>query len=154
MKRILSNPFIILASRIILGLIFIMAAAGKISSPASFAQEVNNYAFLPYYTINIMAIFLPWIELIAGIFLISGVRIKASSAIAGSLLIIFIIAVASAMIRGLNIDCGCYSHIINDPVGWRKIFENVGQLALALLIFIFPVIKFTFENLIQKNSLR
>lgn len=152
MNKILSNPALLLIARIVLGLIFIIASAGKIYNPAVFAQEISNYDFMPYFTINLMAIILPWIELIAGIFLISGIRLKASSAIIGALLIVFIIAVATAMARGLNINCGCYSHVANDPVGWKKIIENTIQLALALWIYIFPVKKFTFENFIMNNS--
>ncbi len=151
-KKILGNPLIVLSARLILGMIFIMAAAGKIANPAVFAQEINNYDIMPYFTINIFALILPWIELICGLFLIGGIRLRASAAITGALLIVFIIAVASAMARGLNISCGCYSHIQEQPISWMKIFENLGQLALAGIVFFFPVKKFTFEELVLRNS--
>jgi uncharacterized membrane protein YphA (DoxX/SURF4 family) len=89
---------------------------------------------------------LPWLELISGMMLIFGIKLKANSIITGGLLIIFIIAVFSAMMRGLNINCGCFSNKIT-IVGWNKILENTGLLLLAIALYFTQSRKFSFlEN--------
>ena len=151
-NNILNNEFILLAARIIIGLIFIFASIAKITDPATFAKEINNYGIVPFYFTNIMSLVLPWVELICGIFLISGVRLKSSSAISVVLYIIFTVAVGIALIKGLNITCGCHTKITAENVGVRKIIENTGLLILCLYIFFYPAKKFTLEQIAFKEN--
>ena len=58
--------------RIILGVLFIFAGATKIGNPAAFADDINNYRMLPYILVSLMAVVLPWIEIIAGLLLVFG----------------------------------------------------------------------------------
>lgn len=149
MRKILENSIINLIVRIFLGVFFLSAALGKAAEPALFAKEIANYAIIPDPFINLVALIIPWIELIVSIFLIFGIRLKSSSAITSILLVIFIIAVGSAMARGLDINCGCFSQKIQ-YVGWPKILENTGLLILSIYLFFFPVKKLTIENLADK----
>ncbi|MGA2296529.1 MAG: MauE/DoxX family redox-associated membrane protein [FCB group bacterium] len=150
LKKIINNPVLNLAVRILLGLIFVIAAVSKISDPASFAMDITNYGILPDFLINLMAITLPWIELICGIFLLSGILLKSSSAVSLGLYIIFICAVGIALIKGLNINCGCHAKFTTENVSLRKLLENTGLLALSFYLYFFPNKKFTIENLIVK----
>jgi uncharacterized membrane protein YphA (DoxX/SURF4 family) len=87
--------------------------------------------------INLAAIIMPWLELILGIFLVFGMWIKTSSALAGIFTFIFIILMGSAMARGLNIECGCFS--LNPEaslVGWRRILEDILMLAGFIFLFV------------------
>lgn len=149
MKKILENSYLNLIVRIFLGVFFLLAALGKAAEPALFAKEIANYAIIPEPLINLVALFIPWTELVVSIFLIFGIRLKSSAAITAILLLIFIIAVGSAMARGLDINCGCFSQKIQ-YVGWPKILENTVLLLLSLYLFFFPVKKLTFENLVEK----
>lgn len=149
MKKILENNYLNVIVRLFLGVFFLLAALGKAAEPALFAKEIANYAIVPEPLINLVALFISWTELIVSIFLIFGIRIKSSSAITAILLIIFILAVGSAMVRGLDINCGCFSQKIQ-YVGWPKIFENIGLLLLALFLFFSPAKKFTIESLVEK----
>jgi len=147
MKKIFEDPYLSLIPRIVVGIIFLLASVTKIANPESFAQEIAHYNIMPYYTLNLFALILPWIELIASIFLITGIRLRANSAIIGVLLLIFIIAVGIALAKGLNIDCGCHTQITSHMVGIQKIVENTIFLILIIYIFFFPVNKFTIEKL-------
>jgi putative oxidoreductase len=150
-RKILNNPILSLAARLILGIVFLFFAVGKITDPESFAKSIANYGIMPNFTINLMALTLPWMELLCGVFLIAGIRLRSSSLICGGLLIIFIIAVVVAMVEGLNINCGCSSEAAI-KVGWPKILENTGLLIASIYIFFFPVKKITFEQLAMKES--
>jgi uncharacterized membrane protein YphA (DoxX/SURF4 family) len=150
MRKILNNPIIHLIARLIVGYIFLTFAASKIAMPEKFANEIGNYGIMPFAILNIFALLLPWIEFFVGLMLILGIRLKANSIISAGLLIIFIAAVASAMMRGLDINCGC-SSVNPQHVGFPKIFENTGLTILSLLIAWLPNKKYTLENFILKT---
>jgi len=127
-------PIFILITRILLGLIFIIASIDKIIDPAGFARDISNYHFVPFGFENIIAIILPWLELFIGLGLILGIMVDGASVISGILLILFIILIFQATIRGFNIDCGCGLKE-GELVGWRKIFEDLIFLFGAYFIW-------------------
>tara|TARA_B100000886_G_C20381472_1_gene474104 strand:- start:660 stop:1091 length:432 start_codon:yes stop_codon:yes gene_type:complete len=127
-------PTFILITRILLGLIFIIASIDKIIDPAGFARNISNYHFVPFGFENIIAIILPWLELFIGLGLIFGVMVDGASFISGILLVLFIILIFQATIRGFNIDCGCGLKE-GELVGWRKIFEDLIFLSGAYFIW-------------------
>ncbi|KAB2848243.1 MAG: DoxX family membrane protein, partial [Ignavibacterium sp.] len=79
--KLLSNKYLLFLIRIILGFIFIYAGAEKISNPESFALSISNYKLIPAAALNICAITLPWIELVAGLLLLFGILVKENSSI-------------------------------------------------------------------------
>lgn len=151
MKTLLENPILNLSVRLVLGGIFIFAALPKIADPDAFAKSISHYHLIPTAGLNFMALLMPWIELLTGIFLIIGVRIKATSAIIGSMLVVFLIAIISAIVRGYNIDCGCFaqtsasSAATASKVGWLKVGEDAAMLIGALYLFLYPVKTWTLE---------
>ena len=137
-------PVFILITRILLGLIFIIASIDKIIDPAGFARDISNYHFVPFGFENIIAIILPWLELFIGLGLILGIMVDGASVISGILLILFIILIFQATIRGFNIDCGCGLKE-GEIVGWRKIFEDLIFLSGAYFIWRRKVKVFEFK---------
>jgi hypothetical protein len=132
-RDFLSNGILLLASRFVLGMVFIVAAVPKIAQPEIFAASIEAYEILPVAAVNLAAIAVPWIELLCGVFLIGGARIRPSAALLGAMLLVFIVAIASAIIRGLNINCGCFGGA-GSPVGWGKVVEDVALLVPAWLL--------------------
>lgn len=157
MQTILFHPVIILAARLVLGSVFVIAGVEKIVNPNAFAKAINNYQMLPYGALNLMALVLPWLEVLAGVFLIFGVRLRASSAVVAAMLVVFLIAIGTAMARGLSIECGCYSQGGGEKVGWKKVFEDVALLLLAVQIFaaasVNDILPFSFEAIRQTEGI-
>jgi uncharacterized membrane protein YphA (DoxX/SURF4 family) len=133
----LNNKYFLFALRLLLGFVFIYAAVFKATDPAGFSQSIANYKLLPDFTVNMLSIVLPWIELSAGLFLIFGLSVKENSVIVSSLLIIFIIAIGISLIRGLDISCGCFGTQDGTKVGFTKLAENLGLLIAALILIKF-----------------
>lgn len=144
MKKIFSNQYFLLAGRVFISIVFIYAGAIKISDPIAFSQAIYNYRLLPIETINFFAITLPWLELISGILLLFGISVKENASIIGTLLLVFIIAVSVSMIRGLDIDCGCFGK--GNPIGWRKIAENTLMLIVCLSLIAFDSKMFSLNS--------
>ena len=109
MKNILENGWFELAARWILGLTFIYASYSKILAPADFAKIVYGYDLFASEIINLIAITLPFIELVAGLALILGVYPRSAALIINGMLVAFIIVLSINLIRGHEFDCGCFS---------------------------------------------
>lgn len=95
--------------RLILGAIFITAAADKIFNPAAFAKMIFNYQLLPGFLINLSAIILPWLELALGLSLMIGLWLPGAVVLVNVLLLAFLGSLVFNLARGLNIHCGCFS---------------------------------------------
>jgi putative oxidoreductase len=132
---LLTSRHVAVACRLLLAAIFIYAAVGKVLRPSEFADSVAGFRILPISLVNIFAIVLPWVEVLCGLSLITGLFMRSGVILLSALNIVFIAAAASAMARGLSIECGCFtlSHA-HDTVGWSLITRDIGFLLLCLLI--------------------
>jgi len=136
MKRVLDINWIQIVIRFFLGFIFIYAAIGKISAPHEFAVAISDYQLFPDFSINFLAVFVPWLEMVCGFGLLFGVYIKENSMIYLSLMTMFTIAIIISLLRGLDIECGCFGSEDSSKVGIVKIGENIVLIFLALFVLI------------------
>lgn len=104
----LTHPWLTIRVQIALGAIFIAAALPKIADPPSFAHMIYNYRILPGSLVNISALAMPWIEILAGLALILGIWTRTARNIIAALLVLFIVAIAFNLMRQNAIDCGCF----------------------------------------------
>ncbi len=148
-KRIFSNNYFLLISRLILGFVFIYAASEKITDPVEFAESIYNYKIFPFFIINFISIILPWIELITGLFLIFGIALKESVFIINILTLLFILLIGISLIRGLNINCGCFGTNNGETIGIKKIIEDFILLLLGMLIYFYDKEYFSITKLKQ-----
>jgi putative oxidoreductase len=92
------------------GAIFIYAGAIKAFDPMGFTNDIDNYKTVPW-TIGVgLAFYLPWLEILCGLALVTGVLYRGGLSILVALIGIFIAATIAAKIRGLDITCGCFGH--------------------------------------------
>jgi len=96
--------------RVSLGVVFLYAGSISIRSPQEFADTIANYRLLPSIAIAPLALTLPPLEMLVGLFLVIGRPPRMATFSALMLTVVFIIALSSALARGLVIDCGCFGH--------------------------------------------
>lgn len=135
--KYLTNTYILWITKIFIGLIFVLSGIEKIAEPAGFSDAIANYKLMPNFIINFFAISIPWIELVCGILLIFNKNIKENAFIYISLMSIFTIMVLIAVLRGLDIDCGCFGTQNVQAVGITKIIENLALIFLGVYVFIY-----------------
>jgi len=135
MRKFLSSRYLLFVSRFIVGIVFVVASVDKIAFPELFAVNVQAYGIVPLYLVNIVALILPWLELTTGLFLIAGVYVRSSSVIISFALGIFIVSIIVALFRGLKIDCGCFGHAHNTPIGWWRVCEDILLVLLNVHIY-------------------
>jgi putative oxidoreductase len=130
-----TKDHILTALRIGLGLVFLYAGFIKIREPLAFAGSVAAYQVLPYFLNYLVAATIPWLEALCGILLLTGYRIKAASGIIAAMNMLFIVLLTSTIIRGLDIDCGCFRQGGPKTSAWTAIMRDVLFLTAALTIY-------------------
>ena len=134
------NDYFQLTIRLAIGAIFLYAGLGKILDPLGFASAIYNYKLFPVLIIGFIAVWLPWIEAVAGLSLIFGFKVKGGSFITTSLLVLFICLILVSAIRGLDVECGCFSGI-ERKVGFLAIAEDFIILAGSIFVFFLDQVK-------------
>jgi len=137
MKKLLSHPFLGLLLRIYIGGIFIAASMYKINYPGEFAETIASYQIVPFWGVNLMALIMPWTELICGLMLVLGLRTRAAGVLAGSMLAVFCVAIAAALARDIPIGCGCFTSV-EDPLSWKTLLRDLVWLAMTAQVVWFP----------------
>ena len=137
LNNILRFPPVLMALRVALAGIFIYASWEKILKPDDFARIVDGYRILPQPMVSLVAILLPWTELIAGVALLVGIWPRAIGLLFSGLTAVFILGLIQALARGIDFHCGCFSL---DPEGatrtWTSLWQEFLLLAGCLWLWI------------------
>jgi putative oxidoreductase len=127
----------LLAIRIILGFLFLISAALKLSSPADFAQSILNYQIFGIVLSHWGAVLIPALEAVLGIMLLTGFWLKETLILTLSLYLIFDVMILQAFFRELDVACGCFNPVDGSPIDIYKLAENFLLTILALLSVFF-----------------
>lgn len=124
-----------LACRALLGIVLVVAGSLKVLDRQGMVLAIDAYDVLPTMLVEPLAILLPWAEVVLGLMLLAGIRIRVAAVGAAVLLVAFLVAMAQAAARGLAIDCGCFGGGgVGEGVGWWPIVRDVSLLASALYL--------------------
>jgi len=139
----LRNPWLTLGTSVVLGGTFLWFCYHKIADPPDFAKVVFNYKILPGELINLCAIYLPWLELFAGLAVFTGLGRRGGALALGFLCLLFIGALSFNLYRGHPTICGCSSTFAEGQTlttaqkfsqMWQDIWRDIGLFLLALQI--------------------
>ena len=135
--KLLRHPAVYWAVSIALGALFLYASHDKIGAPRDFARIVYHYrlagpsASLGFLPANLLAVVLPWVELVCGVLLIVGLWRREAAALTAVMLVVFVFAVSWALFHGIDIkNCGCFSVSSEGRAAGIKLI--LGDLALLL----------------------
>jgi uncharacterized membrane protein YphA (DoxX/SURF4 family) len=145
-KRLRNRNTVILPLRLYIGILFIYASLHKIEAPANFAETIASFEVLPHWSINGVAVILPWVELWGGVSLVVGIFVRSSALVLGTLLITFSVATLVNVLRGSNISCGClFEHAGHPITGWI-VARDIAWLAMATTIVVLERRSFSFRR--------
>ena len=147
--KFIYNDYLHLTARLLIGALFLYAALPDILDTMGFASSIYNYKLFPPSIIGMSTAFVPWIEVLVGLALVSGVKVRGASLLISLLVVVFISLAAISAIRGLDIDCGCFSGV-ERKANWLAIFEELVLLGCALFIFFFDSARISLVSLIKK----
>jgi len=119
-----------------IGLLFVASGALKIGHASDLAATITAFGLgLPGPLVAVIAIALPPLELLLGIYLIGGWLLAATSAAAAVLFAAFIAVLASVVARGLNVPCGCFGPGDTEPATWWTVARDALFLVPACYLF-------------------
>ena len=91
-----------------MGLVFAYAGAAKVLALGAFLDNIENYRMLPHAAAVALSIYLPFLEIGCGLALLSRRFERGALLLTGGMTAMFVVALVSAWLRGLNIECGCF----------------------------------------------
>ncbi len=149
-KHLALQPWLGLIARLTLGGVLFVAGYLKIDKSDISQMAVRSYEMLPISIANLLGLVLPPVEIALGALLILGALTRVAAALGGFTMFIFIIAIAQAWARGLNIDCGCFggggSVAAEDTRYLQEILRDLGLVFLAAYLVRYPSTKFSIDK--------
>jgi uncharacterized membrane protein YphA (DoxX/SURF4 family) len=145
--------------RIIIGGIFLISGLAKISDPIRFMLTLREFRLFPEIIIPFTVIYIPWLEFILGLFILVGIMHRTASLILSCLIWSFTLAIASVILRGIEIDCGCFGLFADmlklpDMANYKAVIRNVILLGICFSIFKIKKTHFSLEGYIRKSNSR
>jgi putative oxidoreductase len=126
---------VLLAARLVLAAVFVVAGALKLRDPVGFANDVANYQLTPALA-PLLAATLPCLEIVVGVALLFARWRRAAALCAAALMAMFTAAAGTAYARGLDVACGCFGST-SGAIGWTTLVRDLALLAAAILIVAF-----------------
>jgi putative oxidoreductase len=132
-RRLINNDLLTLCLRLLVGVVFIYASLYKILDPGAFAKSIWYYHLVPGDLINLIALVLPWVELLCGLCLILGVFYHGAVVWVNVLTLTFIFALSTTIVRGIDIDCGCFKAAkVATESAWEALWFDIVLLVFTL----------------------
>ena len=140
-----------LGCRLAVGVVFLYASLDKIVHADGFAQAVYNYRILPLALLHPFALYLPALEATVGVVLLAGFWRRGAALLATLMTAMFIVAIAAALARSLDISCGCFSTEGGHGIGTSLLIRDVLLLAAAVVPLLTPHPGWGIADLIRRR---
>jgi len=142
-----SRRYAVHAVSLAVAAVFIYAGIDKIRDPLQFADSIAAFAILPAVLINLLAMGLPPFEIASGLLLIGPWTRRVGSLAVAIILVVFMIALSSALLRGLTLDCGCFGvGAPSRPRMWLELALDAALLSGALFVYLRSISRLVFTS--------
>lgn len=148
----LDSAVLELLARQALGAIFLLAGIVKISRPSLFERDIGAYHLLPPLGARVLGFALPPFEVALGFMLVVGILTEAVALVTVGLCSIFVLATASAHVRRLNVECGCFGLLYREKLGRSVIIRDAFLVMLAAWVVQYQGTRFAGTELLEKPS--
>ncbi len=142
-RRSDQSGYLLLIVRLLAGATFVWMGANKIADPINFLKSIRLYGILPDTPgiyLNVSAIVIPWVEVVAGTALLLGIQIRGAALAIAIMLAVFTPAVlirtremmheTGKSFFQIAFDCGCGTGV---EIIWRKTLMNLSSFALSMI---------------------
>jgi putative oxidoreductase len=143
--------------RLVLGGIFVVSGLAKIADPVRTLLTFREFQLLPGSMEVFLALYIPWLEFTLGLSTVLGILHRTSALLIALLNFLFILAIGSLLVRGIQVDCGCFGLIADllhlpDQADWKAIGRNLIFIGMALFIAQAKASPFSLENYLNKSG--
>lgn len=141
----------VLLIRLALAYLFLRSGVPKVAYPLIFADAVQAYELLPSALVPSVIVVVPWLEIVAALALLVGLLTEGAALLTGLLSLSFAVLVTSALWRGLDISCGCFTTDIS-VIQWRHVVFDLVLLAMSFLVHQKGPGVLALDNLFRRRS--
>lgn len=156
-QQLINNPIVITVCRVMVGGIFIFAGLLKLLEPIEeFIAIGRSWDIISDPLLTWYMTALPWVEFIAGVFVLTGFQRKIGASLIALMLVSFLIAIGINMGRGRTLeDCGCFGGALEFGTTFAEIFwrDIVLLLGTVVLILAKPKAWLELDRLLDKKRL-
>lgn len=131
--------------RCVLGGLFFWSGISKYQQLDVFYQAAQNYKVLSPVLTHLYSVFIPWLEIGAGLYLLIGLFTRWSAWACNAMIISFLIAITIVLIRGDAVDCGCFFGGEIETVSWGLFARDFGMLLAGLYVSLTPYSKWSVD---------
>jgi uncharacterized membrane protein YphA (DoxX/SURF4 family) len=143
-------------ARLVLAGVLGYAGAIKIANPDQAAAAVQAYRIFPAAVGEAIGYAVPVVELALALLLLIGLFTRLAAAATAILMVAFIIGVASAWVRGLSIDCGCFGGGGEVAAGETRYLQEIIRdllfLGLACWLVAFPRSRYAVDTHLTEGA--
>jgi uncharacterized membrane protein YphA (DoxX/SURF4 family) len=125
---------VVLVLRLLLGGLLILAGALKVGHAPDLASAIAGFRLLPSAVVGPMALALPYFEILLGGYLMFGLFTRVAGIVAAVQFVIYAGAVASAVLRHIPANCGCFGPGDNATADWPHVVFDLVLAAIAVII--------------------
>ncbi|MCY2950975.1 MAG: DoxX family protein [Planctomycetota bacterium] len=119
-----------------IGTALILSSLPKIYAPLDFLSAIYGYQLTSPQSGLLVAVVVPWLELVCGVFLLLGIWVPGALLATIALFCTFATAITTALLRGLSIDCGCGGLPGGGTVAWTTLFRALLFLAISTALLL------------------
>jgi uncharacterized membrane protein YphA (DoxX/SURF4 family) len=146
-------PWLGTAARLLLGGVWLVAGASKITDLDASVRAVRAYRLLPETAAQVVGAGLPVVELLLGVLIVAGAGVRAAAAVSAVLMLAFVVGIASTWARGLQIDCGCFGSggelaAGQDPAYGVELARDAALTVIAVLLARWPTGRLAIDGLL------
>lgn len=125
------------AARLSIGVSFLLSARVHFQNPWQFLIVNLKYDILPNSSVAFFAAFVPPALFVLGTWLIAGAWLRVVAALSTVLVLGFLIAQVLALLRGLEIGCGCFGG--DEQIGIKSIARTLVLAFGCVFVFLLPL---------------
>ncbi len=133
-RRMAIGQAVTFAVRVLIGALFVVAGATKVGHFNDLAAAIAGFRLIPATVIAPLAVLLPFLEIGVGLYLIAGLFTRGAAILAGALLAIYSAAIASAVLRNIPANCGCFGPQDQAKADWPHVFIDLSLAAVCLIV--------------------
>jgi len=124
----------VLLVRVLLGGLLLVAGGLKLGHPAELAATIAGYRILPAAIAGLLALALPYVEMLLGLYLIVGLFTRVVAIVSAIQFVCYAGAIASAVIRHIAANCGCFGPNDSSVADWPHVGFDLALAAASAFV--------------------
>ena len=129
-----ATDIVTFALRLLLGTLFVAAGVLKAGHFNELAAAIAGFRVLPEAIVGPLAVLLPFFEIGLGAYLVAGLFTRGAAIVASVQLLIYAAVIASAVVRHIPANCGCFGPQDNAPADWPHVAADAALAAVCAVL--------------------